>query len=97
MHNSSESIPSTDTLVEGSYKPDMSDPAGSLSMDSSGDSKHVEYLQRLEVPTTERMEEIAEKQERNEEVSGAAPAPIQVRAIWGSDPDSTMLPDCCAK
>ncbi|KAH0562457.1 hypothetical protein GP486_002849 [Trichoglossum hirsutum] len=32
-----------------------------------GIAKHDEYLQKLEVPTTKRMEEIAEKQEKNEE------------------------------
>ncbi|KAH0539096.1 hypothetical protein FGG08_004334 [Glutinoglossum americanum] len=33
----------------------------------SGSTKRAEYLQRLEVPTAEKMEQIAEEQERNEE------------------------------
>jgi hypothetical protein len=53
--------------------------------DIDRNAKHNEYLQRLEVPTTERMEEIAEKQEKNEEVSKAA-AVIQVRLSRRSDP-----------
>jgi hypothetical protein len=55
--------------------------------------KHVEYLHMLEVPTAARMEEIAEKQEKNEELSRAAAGVIQVGIILKSSPviQSIML------
>ncbi|KAI9784802.1 MAG: hypothetical protein M1839_001532 [Geoglossum umbratile] len=40
-------------------------------------AKHVEYLHMLEVPTAAKMEEIAEKQEKNEELSRTAAGVIQ--------------------